>query len=540
MVKGGVPQTIDITQPEERALLVQVLRAIQETETGATFTSRDLTMILRQHPRLNGDFYAKSQLLGAYRDLVQAGIMAKDVQLEQRLRGRPVRTISGVAPVAILTEPYPCPGTCIFCPEQSEAPKSYLDGEPGVLRAIQNKYDPYAQTYARMTALEDIGHPVDKVELLILGGTWSFYPEDYRTWFLRRAFDAMNEAESATLADALHRNETAPHRNVGLVVETRPDWITAQEISALRQQGVTKVQIGAQSFDNAILSLNRRGHTLDDIRRAMRLLRLGGFKIVVHWMPNLYGATPESDLADFRRLWDDPALQPDEMKIYPTALLEGTDLYALWKQEKYVPYGEEMLINLLVQCKSLIPPYCRVNRLMRDIPAHYIVAGTTKSNLRQIVQQRMEKQGIVCQCIRCREVRGKVTPDFDHLYLDVISYTTDATREHFLQMLAPTGHLAGFLRLSLPAAPRDEIPIPEIHEAAMIRELHIYGPAQALGKRSGGLQHQGLGTELLEVAANMARAAGYPSLAVIAAAGTRHYYRERGFTEGELYPQRIL
>ncbi len=540
MVKGGVPEAINLAQSSERENVLNLLQTIRDLPA----TDNDIMPLLRRYPSADGT-YAKSQLLDAYQRLVEGGALERDKGLERRLRGRPVRTISGVAPVAVLTEPYPCPGTCIFCPDQCAAPKSYLDGEPGVLRALQNDYDPYAQTHVRIQALEAIGHATDKVELLILGGTWSAYPAEYREWFLRRCFDAMNELESATLDAALVHNETATHRNVGLVIETRPDWITPAEVLALRRQGVTKVQIGAQSFDDAILALNRRGHTVADVRRAVRLLRLGGFKIVLHWMPNLYGATPVSDLADFARLWDDPGLRPDELKIYPTALLEGTDLYALWEQGQYAPYSEETLVELLVQCKARVQPYCRINRLMRDIPAHYIVAGTTKSNLRQIVQTQMQQRALTCQCIRCREVRGKEIAagsdvTIDDLSLDVLSYSTDATQEHFLQYLTPTGQLAAFLRLSLPASPRDELPIPEVHEAAMVRELHVYGPAQALGQRGSAAQHRGLGTRLLDAAAEIARKAGFRELAVIAAAGTRPYYRARGFTAGALYTLRVL
>ncbi len=534
MTKNGIPETLDLDTPEERETVLGALRAIQALPPDQV--KDRLMSILRRYPRPEGGLYAKSQLLDAYARFVEEGAFARDPALKRRLRGRPVRTISGVAPVAVLTEPYECPGECIFCPEQAQAPKSYLDGEPGVLRAIQNNYDPYEQTHVRIQALEALGHATDKIELLILGGTWSYYPESYQAWFLRRCFDAMNETASETLEAALRYNEMAPHRNVGLVIETRPDWITPEEVMRLRRQGVTKVQIGVQSLDDRVLKLNRRGHTVADTKRAMRLLRLAGFKIVLHWMPNLYGATLDSDLEDFKRLWDDPAIRPDEMKIYPTALLEHTGLYKLWQQGKYNPYTEEDLIELLKQCKLLILPYCRVNRLMRDIPAQYIIAGTTKSNLRQIIQQRMAKEGLRCQCIRCREVRGKVQADFEDVTLDMVSYTTDATQEHFLQYLTPGGYLAGFLRLSLSHSPRDELAIPEIRTAAMIREVHVYGPAQALGARGRGGQHRGLGTELLEIAAEMARDAGFDELAVIAAVGTRRYYRERGFTEGSLYP----
>ena len=535
MVKHGVPEPIDLTQAETHQKILSLLRAIQALPA----SEKDLSPLLRQYPAPHGS-YAKSQLLGAYRALVKEGTLEADSSLERRLRGRPVRTISGVAPVAVLTEPYACPGTCLFCPNQQEAPKSYLDGEPGVLRAIQYKYDPYEQTAGRIQALTAIGHPADKIELLILGGTWSAYPVDYQRWFLRRCFDAMNEAPSETLEAAILANEHARHRNVGLVIETRPDWITPEEILRLRTYGVTKVQVGAQSFDERLLELNRRGHTLQQTYDAVRRLRLAGFKIVLHWMPNLYGATPDSDLEDFARIWDDPRLRPDEMKIYPTALLEGTGLYDLWQQGKYEPYDEQVLIELLAHCKTLIQPYCRINRLMRDIPAGYIVAGSKKSNLRQLVQQWMRDREMTCQCIRCREVRGRENVDFDRVHLEIVPYETDATQEYFLQYLTASGRLAGFLRLSLPKGPRKEIAIPEILEAAMVRELHVYGPAQKLGKQGKGMQHRGLGTQLLEEAARIAGEAGFRELAVIAAVGTRPYYRDRGFTEGTLYPIRPL
>lgn len=531
MVKGNIPKMLDLSIVEERERVLRALLAIQ-----AMSNADKLATVLRRHPRPRGT-YAKSQLLAAYRQFVKEGLLKQDPQLSRRLRGRPVRTISGVAPVAVLTEPYACPGKCIFCPEQQGAPKSYLDGEPGVLRAIQNHYDPYQQTHVRIQSLNALGHNTSKIELLILGGTWSYYPDRYREHFLRRCFEAMNEHESETLSAALAYNETAQHRNVGLVIETRPDWITPQEIVRLRREGVTRVQLGAQSFNDSILKLNQRGHTLADTHRAIRLLRLAGFKIVLHWMPNLLGATPESDLADFACLWEDEGLKPDELKIYPTALLKGTGLYDIWQKGEYKPYSEAVLIDLLTRCKQKIPQYNRVNRLMRDIPAHYIVEGTTKSNLRQIIQQRMKKQGLVCQCIRCRETRGKEAVDINNVNFNIVSYDTQSTREHFLQYLTAQGHLIGFLRLSLPREARSEIPIPEIQDVAMIRELHIYGPALALGQQGGvGGQHQGLGSQLLEHAIQLAREAGFTDLAVIAAVGTREYYRNRGFNRGELYP----
>jgi elongator complex protein 3 len=509
-----------------------LLATLAEIQAAPDLSEEALTRILRRHPLPDGKMLSKSQLLEGYAQWCEREEQTPDPELVRRLRVKPTRTISGVAPVTVLTEPFPCPGECIFCPQVERMPKSYLPDEPGAMRAADFAFDPYAQTAGRIAAMAELGHSVDKIELLILGGTWSYYPQEYQAWFVRRCLDAMNEAESSTLEEAQRLNETAPHRNVGLVVETRPDRITPQEVRRLRALGVTKVQIGVQSLDDAILARNKRGHTVADTRNAMHLLRLAGFKIVAHWMPNLLGATPESDLEDFRRLWDDADLRPDELKIYPTSLLENTELYEHWQRGEYTPYDEEMLVALLAQCKALIPPYCRVNRLMRDIPSPNIVEGVKKTNLRQVVQQRMAQEGLVCRCIRCREVRGQEI-DTDLLKLESLSYETDATREVFLSHVTPDDRLAGFLRLSLPQMGS---PIEELSGCAVIREVHVYGPALELGNRQAGFaQHAGLGTQLIEEARRIAREEGYERLAVIAAVGTRPYYRERGFEQEELY-----
>ena len=505
---------------------------LDEVQAAPELGQERLARILRRHPLPDGSLLSKGQLLRGYTQLCAREGKAPDRALVRRLRVKPTRTISGVAPVTVLTEPFPCPGECVFCPQVERMPKSYLPDEPGAMRAAAHEFDPYEQTSSRITAMAEIGHNVDKVELLILGGTWSCYPEAYQEWFVRRCLDAMNETEARTLEEAQRINEGGPHRNVGMVMETRPDRITPEEVRHLRRLGATKVQIGVQSMDDRLLALNRRGHTVAETRRAMRLLRLAGFKIVVHWMPNLLGATPESDLEDFGRLWSDPAICPDELKIYPTALLPDTELYESWQRGEYRPYDEGTLVELLARCKALIPPYCRVNRLMRDIPSPNIVAGVKKTNLRQIVQRRMAREGLACRCIRCREVRGQaIVPD--ELRLERLDYETDATRECFLSYVTSDDRLAGFLRLSLPRA---RPPIAELSGCAVIREVHVYGPALELGaRREGSAQHAGLGTRLLDEARHIARQEGFRRLAVIAAIGTRPYYRERGFYQGELY-----
>ena len=444
-------------------------------------TRQKLNHLIMRHITAGDRPVPQEKIVAAYRQLLARGIIAFDRVLFERLQLKPVRTMSGVTPVAVMTGPYPCPGKCIFCPEAEGFPKSYLPLEPGAQRAEEHHFDPFQQTAARMRTLETIGHATDKIELLILGGTWSAYPHKYQEWFVQRCLDAMNESESASLFEAQRANETAAHRNDGMVMETRPDHITLAEVRRLRWLGATKVQMGAQSLDDKILEANCRGHTVADTRRAVRLLRLAGFKLHLHWMPNLFGATPESDRVDFARLWDDPALRPDELKIYPCSLIEGTELYKRWEHRQYHPYTDQELVDLLVACKSIVPPYCRINRVIRDIPASYIVTGNTTSDLRVVVQRTMRQRGLQCQCIRCREVRSERIVA-EELRLDVLTYQTDATTEHFLSFVTPHNRIAGFLRLSLPLpdAPRDEM-LDEIRECAMIREVHVYGRALEIG-----------------------------------------------------------
>ena len=524
-----------------------LLALFHAVSAAAQWGPRTLDRLARRHlgPAVAAQF-TRDHLVHAYRTLIEAGQLEADPRTLERLQRKPTRTLSGVAPVAVLTKPYACPGRCIFCPTDELMPKSYLRDEPGAQRAYLEQFDPHAQTAGRIAALQSIAHATDKIELLILGGTWSSYPRTYQEWFVHRCLDAMNLQETPTLLAAQAVNEQAPHRNVGLVVETRPDWITPSEVRWLRTLGVTKVQLGIQSLDDHILALNRRGHTVAESRRAVRLLRAAGFKLHLHWMPNLLGATPASDLADFQRLWSDPALRPDELKIYPCSLLAGTELMEHWTRGEYTPYTEATLVDLLVQCKALVPADCRLNRVIRDIPSGNIVAGNRTVNLRQVVQRAMAERGLTCQCIRCQEVRGQPV-DASALRIDALSNPTDTSVEWFVRAVTPEGRLAGFLRLSLPRPFGDDNPlspsdvIEEIRGAAMIREVHVYGPALALGLASRGeAQHVGVGGRLIATAAQISARHGYRRLAVIAATGTRAYYRHHGFELGELYMAKDL
>ena len=534
------------------AIFREVL-AVQESEWDA---SRTLRSILARYPKDGKGFYAKSDLVAGFRLLIDEGEIDPDPVLLDRIRMKPVRTSSGVAPVTVLTAPAGCPGQCIFCPDDLRMPKSYIYDEPGAQRAERDGFDPFKQTLGRIDAFESIGHDTSKVELLILGGTWSAYGQDYREWFVRRCFDAMNSyrdpgyVTSSSLEEAQQSNVLSAHRNVGLVVETRPDWITPDEIRHMRRLGVTKVQIGVQSLDDEVLDLNKRGHTVAEVRQALGLLRTAGFKLHLHWMPNLYGATLDSDRVSFRRFYDDPAIRPDELKIYPCSLIAGTELYQKWLAGDYYPYSEPELVALLADIKPTVPPYTRINRLFRDIPAHHIEAGVKTSNLREVVQKELTRRGERCVCIRCREVRRQQVRE-EALWLTVSTYTTDLTVEHFLQFVVveegerdshaanqERAPLAGFLRLSLPKTPTagSRAFLEEIRGNAMIREVHVYGPALAIGRsEAGAAQHVGVGTRLLAEARRLSRAAGFDRISVIAATGTQAYYAARGFEPGDLY-----
>lgn len=477
---------------------------------------------------------SKAKVIEAYEKLCAAGYMTHNPDVVVRLQMKPVRSRAGVAVVTVLTKPFPCPGECIFCPTDVRMPKSYLHDEPGAQRAERHQFDPYAQTKARIETLARIGHPTDKIELIILGGTWSSYRRDYQAWFIKRCFDAMNGVESADLAAAQRLNVSAEHRNVGLVVETRQDHIDDDELRWLRTLGVTKVQVGIQSMDDRVLALNRRGHDAQATRDAFRLLRLAGFKIHGHWMCNLLGATPESDIADYARLWDEPALRPDELKIYPCMLLENAELYAYWQRGEYVPYPEDTVIEILAQAKAMTPPYCRLTRVVRDIPTDNVVEGFKKANLRQLAQLRLAERGQQCRCIRCREVRRQQV-DGDTLSLQITTYETEGTVEHFLGYETPEGKLAGFLRLSFPDQAQT-LPLPELAGHAMIREVHVYGPVVPIGESgTGEAQHIGVGSRLIATARRLARDAGYARLAVISAIGTQGYYARHGFAVDGLY-----
>jgi len=523
---------------EDMALAQTILEEIRQ--------GTDALKALRSNPLPGGrGFIAKHALVAAYREKVSLGEWEEDPLLLAKIRMKPIRTLSGVTTITVLTKPHPCPGECIFCPTEEGLPQSYLSDEPGARRGVEHAFDPYTQVSSRLKALHEVGHPTDKIELLILGGSWTAYPAKYREWYIRRCFEALNQENpnddmgEVSLAEVQNTNSQARHRNIGLVIETRPDLITIENLKELRKQGVTKMQLGIQSMDDRILQLNRRGHTAEEAEEAIRMVRAAGYKVVVHWMPNLLGATPESDREDFARLWREGGINPDEMKIYPCQLLRNAELYQYWQRGEYKPYKEKELIDLLADIKPTVPRFCRINRVIRDIPSNHVVEGNRNTSLRQDVALEMKKRGTVCQCIRCREIRKGKIDDRNLVFHDQV-YKAGWAEEHFLSYNTQDDHILGFLRLSLPDK-NHFFPVEELQNAAIIREVHVYGQSiEVGGEDSGSAQHRGLGSSLVEKAAEIAFSNGYRKLTVISAVGTREYYAARGFELGEFYMVREL
>jgi len=441
-----------------------------------------------------------------------------------------VRTISGVTPVAVITKPWPCPGNCIYCPHDDNTPQSYLKKEPAVARALLTDYDPRRQVEYRLKQYSDTGHDTSKIELIILGGSWSAYPKQYRLDFISGCLEALNGSSSTSFEEAITKNETAPHRMVGLGIETRPDLVNEEEIRHLRDIGVTKVELGVQSTDEEVLKLNNRGHNLGAVIKATELLKNHGFKVLYHIMPGLYGSTLEKDINVFETLFNTPEFQPDMLKIYPCVVIPGTELSVIFKKGDYIPYSNEELVDLLVSIKKKVPPYVRIMRLFRDIPAEYVEGGSTSSNLRELVAIRMKNEGVKCRCIRCREIREK--KHNDTIRIQEITYRASRGTEVFLEYIDTDTTIYALLRLRIP----DNFGIyGSLKNTALIRELHVYGPATSIGK-TGLVQHRGLGKLLLNAAETIAKNTyKLEKIAVISGIGVRDYYRNLGYELADTY-----
>ncbi|KPJ71691.1 hypothetical protein AMJ50_00965 [Parcubacteria bacterium DG_74_3] len=475
------------------------------------------------------------RLLKLYHELLKEKRVKKSKKIENLLKTRPVRSLSGIVNVSVLTKPYPCPGRCLYCPLEAGIPKSYLSGEPAVERAKKMNYNPFSQVKTRIESLDNQGHPTDKIELRIIGGTWSFYPKNYQTYFIKRCFDACNREEGKTLKEVQKRNERAKHKIVGLSVETRPDFITKTEIKRMRKLGITRVELGVQSTYDDVLKLNIRGHGVQETILATKLLKDTGFKICYQMMLNLLGSNLKKDKKMFEELFRKPDFRPDLLKIYPCALLKEAPLYRFWKRGKYRPYTKKRLINLIKEVKKKIPYYVRIQRIARDIPSPRIIAGGSKLlNVRQVIARKIKSEGWRCRCIRCREIREDYNPK-EKLKLFRQDYRASGGREIFLSFENKNrSKLYSLLRLRVSSQCNEERPryiIPVLEGAAIIREVHTYGQLVPVAERKKlAPQHQGLGKKLIREAEKIIKKEwGLNKITVIAAVGTRDYFRKLGY-----------
>ncbi len=465
------------------------------------------------------------------------------------LRTKPMRTISGVAIIAVMTSPEKCPhGRCTPCPggPQRGTPQSYTGYEPAALRAHNNRFDPYLQTKSRLTQLQIIGHATDKIDLIIMGGTLTARPFFYQEWFIKRCLDALNENPSSTLEEAQRRNEKAPHRCVGLTVETRPDWFRLQHIDQSLHLGATRVELGVQTVFDEILYKIKRGHTVTDSIQATRLAKESGLKVCYHMMPGLPASDIDKDLEAFKTIFENPDFRPDMIKIYPTLVIEGTPLYEEWKKGRYNPLTSEEASYLIAKIKSFIPEWVRIQRIQRDVPAPYIAAGVTKSNLRQLVEEDMERHDAHCRCIRCREIghkllRQQLEIDENSINLHVINYPASEGEEIFLSLVEEKNDaIIGYLRLRDITNPHR----PELsrHPCMIIRELKVVGREIPIGEHlMDGWQHRGYGKTLIEEAERICRDEfDKRHLFVLSGIGVRNYYRQLGFKDKGVYLLKTL
>jgi len=598
-----------------------LLEILEQIKSGHDLLERDLEKLIHKNNqnRAIGQQYAKRQILPYY--LQQKKLdpdlwdhLGIDQAVEERLfkvlRIKPRRSASGVTTITVITKPGKCQSDCLFCPNDIRMPKSYLSDEPACQRAERNYFDPYLQVAARLRTLVDMGHPTDKIELIVLGGTWTDYPEAYQTWFVKELFLALNDSDDVLetsfqarmglyleagisnqadeiakkvagvqeavnsqvltynqavdkvysvdadwkrlesfqsagfdeLAEQQIQNETSRHRVVGLAVEIRPDAVDPDSLRLLRRYGCTKIQMGIQSLDQELLELNNRHLSVPRISESFQLLRLFGFKIQAHFMLNLLGSSPQKDASSYLQFVTDRGFIPDEVKLYPCALVESSHLMDNYRDKSWAPYSEAELVEALATDSLNTPPFVRISRMVRDISAKDIVAGNKKTNLRQMVEKKLLGQGVDIPEIRFREI-GSAEVLIEDLDLQTISYDTTVTTEYFLQWVTDQGRIAGFLRLSLPrqeyvVANQGALPVGPFQ--AMIREVHVYGQVAPLSRRTYGVQHFGLGRSLIEKACQIAKTSGYRQVNVISSVGTREYYRNLGFVDDELYQVKSL
>ena len=478
-----------------------------------------------------------SHILASYRDLVKTGSMPKTAWLDHYLMTRRVRSQSGVTPFAVMTGPFTCPGQCTFCPLEVGMPRSYLSDEPAAQRALSVNFDPFLQVKNRLQQLSETGHSVDKIELIVVGGTFSAYPKQYKIDFFLGIYNAINGSMAKDIPTAQAFNETAKRRIVGISIETRPDWLDETEIRLLRWLGVTRLQIGVQALDGKILKRVQRGHSIRPIAKATRDVKNAGFKVCYHYMPNLPGSNPAKDVAMAKTMYLDPRFKPDTVKIYPTQIIPKTILFRQWERGEFNTYNDSTLMKVLTRIKLITPPYCRIDRLVRDISKKWVADGTHHTNMRQTIQARLKSLGKICHCVRCREIKGERYDEIPSLR--VLDIATNGGMEKFISFETDQ-HLYSLLRLRLPNR-RQIMIFSELNGAAIIREVHTYGVVADIDTVSTDkTQHQGLGKKMIAKAEEIAKTAGYPKIAVISAIGTREYYKKLGYGREGTYMTKLF
>jgi len=444
-----------------------------------------------------------------------------------------IRTISGVTPLAVMLKPYKCPGNCIYCPGQEGVPKSYSDKSPVVMRATQCEYDPKRQVEARIKAMKMMGHLADKVELIVMGGTFSAYPEDYQQQFVKGLFDGLNGCDSISLENAQKMNETAKHRAVAMCLETRPDYCKQNHLDNFLKYGATRIEIGVQTLDDSIHKFCKRGQTTQDSIDATQLLKDYGFKTGYHMMLGLPGSDPVKDLETFKEIFTNYRYQPDQIKIYPTFVMKNTELERLYYNGEYTPYTTEQIVDLIVRIKQIVPPYVRIMRVMRDLPADYIVSDCVYSHLRDDIKKELKERGVSCNCIRCREVghkeHGGTKVDESSIELKRIEYDASKGKEIFLSYEDTKNDiLISLLRLRIPyKSPRPEI----TDSSTIVREMHTYGPQVKIGAPPESYwQHRGYGKKLLQEAERITQEElGMDKVVIISGVGVRKYFIQNGY-----------
>ena len=448
------------------------------------------------------------------------------IPLKNEVR-KPTKTLSGVAPVAVMLKPRACKhGTCLYCPTLN-SPQSYTPKSPAVLRAIMLNYNPYEQVESRLKALKFMNHPTDKIELIIMGGTFLDYPLKYQENFIKNCYDALNDKKSKNLEEAKKKNEKAKHRCVALCIETRPDVCSEKEIRRMLNFGATRIELGVQAIDDKIYKLVRRGHKVQDVIDATKRLREAGFKIGYHIMPGIPGSNQRKDLQMFKKLFSDQSFKPDQLKIYPCQVIKGAQLEKNYWQKRYKPYTEQETKELVIKFLHLVPRYCRVMRIMREIPPEYLIAGTIRIDLRKEIEEELrkaeEKKKIGIKEIRFREVglRGRYEDVDNKTRLKITKYKASNGFEYFLEFVNKQDILFALCRLRISG------------KQAIIRELHVYGKTLELGEKGKQSQHLGLGRKLVEEAEKIVKKNKIQELKIISGIGVREYYLKLGYELGE-------